>query len=281
MNQSSIHKQETLEELFLKLCIEVKEKIPQDQKNKRKKVIVISGPTGVGKSEMAMQLADKIGGEIISCDSMQIYRGMNIGTAKPPLEDQLNIPHHLIDICDLNEEFNVVSFYKEALFACQKVHERDNIPILVGGSGFYIHTFLYGPPSGPPPNKALREKLEKEMDKEGPEVMYQRLKCFDPEYAATITIHDRHKIVRAMEIIEQTHKKVSDISWKKKNRPLKFDFRCWFFNRPRESLYHRINKRCDKMVKRGLLQEINLLKKQGLLENRLARQSIGYKQGLS
>lgn len=271
--------QQTVESSFVKLCEEIQKKIPQEIHKKRKKVIIIAGPTCVGKSEIALELADKIGGEIVSCDSMQLYRGMNIGTAKPTLEERIRVPHHLVDIRDLHEEMNVVQFYKEAVHACNQIHERKSIPILVGGSGFYLHTFLYGPPSGPPPNKELREKLEQDIETQGSEIFYLQLQKLDPEYAATITQHDKHKIVRALEIIQTTNKKVSSMTWNRRYNS-KWDARCWFFSRPRESLYHRINKRCEKMIEKGFLEEVEVLIQAGLKENRTAAQSIGYRQAI-
>lgn len=271
--------QQTVETTFIKLCQEIQKKIPHEIQKRRKKVLIIAGPTCVGKSELALELAKKIGGEIVSCDSMQVYRGMNIGTAKPSLEERLEVPHHLIDTRELHEDFNVVAFYREASLACQQIHERKNIPILVGGSGFYIHSFLYGPPEGPPPDRELRKKLEGEIESAGSEKMYERLESLDPEYAKTITPHDKHKIVRALEIIETSNKKVSSLSWNRRYSS-KWDARCWFFSRPRESLYYRINKRCEKMLEQGFIQEIEELLQKGLKENRTASQSIGYRQGL-
>lgn len=271
--------QQTVQNSFIKLCEEIQKKIPQEIQKKRNKVIIIAGPTCVGKSELALELAKKLGGEIVSCDSMQLYRGMNIGTAKPTLEERLEVPHHLVDMKELHEECNVVQFYNAATLACQQIHERKNIPILVGGSGFYIHTFLYGPPGGPPPNKELRAKLELDIEKQGSEPFFAELEKLDPEYAKTITPHDKHKIVRALEIIQTTGKKVSALAWNRKYSS-KWDARCWFFNRPRDSLYHRINKRCDKMVEQGLLLEVEELIKQGIKNNRTAAQSIGYRQAI-
>lgn len=281
MGQGTLFGTKVSQESFLELCIEVQKKIPSDIQRKRKKVIVIAGPTAVGKSELAMQLAEKIGNaEIVSADSMQVYRGMNIGTAKPTLEEQLQVPHHLIDLVDVKEQFDVVRFFNEAKNACRIIHEREKIPILVGGSGFYIHTFLYGPPAGPPPDPEIRRRLEEDAVRLGTEALYDRLSKLDPAYAESITTHDRHKIVRALEIIEITGQKVSKNAWRLKSRPQTFDFRCWFFNRPRESLYHRINKRCDKMIDRGLLHEIEGLIPQGIKENPHIYSAIGYKQGL-
>lgn len=280
MGQSTLFGIKTSRESFLELCLEVQKKIPADIHRKRKKVIVIAGPTAVGKSELAMQLADKIGAEIVSADSMQVYRGMNIGTAKPTLEEQLQVPHHLIDLCSVKERFDVVQFYQEAQNACRIIHEREKIPIVVGGSGFYIHTLLYGPPAGPPPDPVIRQRLEEEAKAHGPELLYQRLQKLDPSYALSITPHDKHKIVRALEILEITGQKVSKNAWRLKARPQNFDFRCWFFNRPRESLYRRINKRCEKMIERGLIKEVEGLIPKGILDNPNIRSAIGYKQAI-
>lgn len=280
MSFGSLTEEETTESCFLRFSLEMQKKLTNDLKNQRKKVLVLAGPTAVGKSALALRVADKIGGEIVSCDSMQIYRGMNIGTAKPSLEEQLQTPHHMIDLCDLHETFSVVDYFREARFVIDRIHERNNIPIVVGGTGFYAHTLIYGPPEGPPPHPALRRELEKQIEQEGVDALYNRLKEKDPDYAATITIHDRQKIVRALEIIQTTGKNVSSFTWKQKKRPQKYDFRCWFLSRPKESLAYRIHQRCEEMVNRGLIHEVKHLCSSGLLENRVAKQSIGYRQVL-
>lgn len=272
-------KKEVIESFYFGLALEVQKQMASQLQNK-KKVIVISGPTGCGKSAFALMLAEAMGGEIISADSMQVYRDMNIGTAKPTLEERSRVPHHLIDIRHVTESFNVVDFFYEARRCCQLVLARDNVPIVVGGSGFYLHSLLYGPPSGPPSVPEVRKALEEEIDKLGSEVLFERLKHFDPQYANTITKNDKQKIVRALEIITLTGKKVSRLSWTKRTRPQNYDFRCWFLHRSKEELYRRIEKRCDKMLADGLLEEVENLEKEGIMKNSSACQAIGYRQAL-
>lgn len=271
---------ENIERLFVGLAVEAHQQIPANLKRKRKKVIVIAGPTGCGKSDLAMQLCHSLPGEIVSADSIQVYRGMDIGTAKPSLEEREAIPHHLIDIRNVNEPFNVVDFYYEARHACQNILSRDKIPIIVGGSGFYIHSLLYGPPSGPPSVPELRKSLEAEMEKLGADALFARLMELDLEYARTITKNDKQKIVRALEIITLTNKKVSKLSWKGRHKPMNYDFRCWFAHRPREVLYKRIEKRCDQMMERGFLAEVEHMLELGIRSNGSAAQAIGYRQAL-
>lgn len=247
---------------------------------KKKKIIVISGPTAVGKTRLSLKIASAIGGEIISADSMQVYRGMDIGTAKVTQEERRYIRHHLIDSRDLNEEFNVVQFYHEAHQAIREITSRGHVPVVVGGTGFYIHALLYGPPNGPPSAPDLREKLEEEMEKQGAEALYDRLKQLDPDYAVTITQRDRHKIIRALEIISLTHQKVSFFSRAAHAEMEDHDYRCWFLYLPKEILYKRIEQRCDQMIDQGLVDEVIYLVEQGLKENPSAAQAIGYRQCL-
>lgn len=272
--------QEEIQRLYFGLAIEAQKQIPTSFQRRKQKIIVIAGPTGVGKSEFALKLAEKIGGEIVSADSMQVYVGMDIGTAKSSAEERLLIPHHLLDIRHIKENFNVVDFYYEARHRCQFILSRDNIPIVVGGSGFYLHAFLYGPPSGPPSVPELRQALEKELEDKGLEALYERLREQDPHYAGTVTKSDKQKIIRALEIISLTGKQVSRHAWKQRLRPLTYDFRCWFLHRPKEQLYRRIDKRCDKMLEAGFLEEVERLEKEGLRENTSASQAIGYRQAL-
>lgn len=279
MSRGATLEKTEIKRLFFGLALEAQKQIPSIQRP-RKRVIVIAGPTGCGKSAFALMLADKIGGEIISADSMQVYRGMDIGTAKPTQAERDLVPHYLLDIRNLSESFNVVDFYYEARQCCEMVLARDNVPIIVGGSGFYLHSLIYGPPSGPPSVPELRESLEEEMNRLGPAEMYERLRQYDPEYAATILKNDRQKIIRALEIITLTGKKVSRLSWKTRIKPQSYDFRCWFLYRPKEQLYHRIDKRCDKMIEEGFLREVELLQREGLRDNPSASQAIGYRQAL-
>lgn len=271
---------EEVRRIIFNFAIEVQKQIPSNLQRKKKRAIVLAGPTCCGKSTIAVELAKIIDGEIISADSMQVYRGMDIGTAKPTLEERLLIPHHLIDIRDINENFNVVDFYYEARQTIQKIIDRGNIPIVVGGSGFYLHALLFGPPSGPPSIPEVRKNLEDQMELLGSEALYSRLYELDPQYAKSITKNDKQKIVRALEIMMLTNKKVSKLTWKGRRKPQNYDFHCWFLHRPKEVLYERIDNRCEKMLKEGFLEEVIRLEKEGLRENSSASQAIGYRQAL-
>ncbi len=258
--------------------------LPEKQKlatrSKKKKIIIIAGPTAVGKSQLSLLIAKAIGGEIISADSMQVYRGMDIGTAKTSLAEREKIPHHLIDSRDLDETFNVVEYYQESCQAIKEILDKGAVPIVVGGTGFYIHSLIYGPPSGPPSDPNLRKMLEEEMDSKGTQIMFDKLKELDPNYATSITQKDRHKIVRALEIISLTRQKVSDLPPVSSENADLYDFRCWFVYMPKEALYQRIEMRCDKMIADGFVEEVKKLEKEGLSKNSTASQAIGYRQCL-
>lgn len=271
---------EQIHRIISGVAIEAQKKIPDQFQRKKKRVIVIAGPTCCGKTSMGIMLAKAMDGEIISADSMQVFKGMDIGTAKATKQELLEAPHHLIDIRNIMEEFNVVDFYYEARQLIQQVLDRGNTPIVVGGSGFYLHTLLYGPPSGPPSLPELRKSLEQEIEKLGSETLYKRLVEMDPQYAKTITKNDKQKIVRALEIMTLTHTKVSQLSWKGRRQSATYDFHCWFLHRPKEKLYERIEKRCDQMLAAGFLDEVKYLEKEGLRQNSSASQAIGYRQAL-
>ncbi len=246
----------------------------------KRKIIVVAGPTGVGKTEMSLRMAQAIGGEIISADSMQVYRGMDIGTAKIKPEMRESIRHHLIDSRDIDETFNVVDFYHEVQQALREIFARDHIPIVVGGTGFYIHALIYGPPQGPASVPEVRARLEQEMDQKGALALYDELKALDPEYAATITARDRHKIIRGLEIIRITQQKVS--FFERMSTPTQeLDFRCWFLYKPKEILYPILDHRCEEMLQKGFVDEVKRLEKEGLRNNLSASQAIGYRQCLS
>lgn len=249
------------------------------KKEDRPRVIVLGGPTACGKTALSLSLAKKLGGEILSADSMQVYRGMDIGTAKATVQEQQEIPHYMIDVRDVNNPLTVVDFYHTAKLHLYSILARNRVPIIVGGSGFYVHTLLYGPPKGPPPNLDLRKNLEAELDEMGANALYARLQKLDAAYAQTITCHDRQKIVRGLEIIALSGSPVSEFGDTTSNT-VDYDFRCWFLYRPRQQLYQRSNERCEAMLDQGFIEEVRRLKEQGLLENRSAAQAIGYRQAL-
>jgi len=247
----------------------------------KKRIIVIAGPTATGKTDISIALAQSIGGEIVSADSCQIYREMDIGTAKASPEQRTLIAHHLIDICDIKDPCNVAQFSEYASNSIQEILDRENVPIIVGGSGFYIHSLLYGPPLGPPSDKKVRQQLEHQMDNLGADALYAKLQALDPVYADTISNNDRHKIIRALEIMTLSERKVSDFPKPKYLSEQKYDFRCWFLYHPKETLYSRIEMRCDEMIKKGLLNEVRDLDAKGLRQNAAASQAIGYRQALA
>ncbi|MFN0065211.1 MAG: tRNA (adenosine(37)-N6)-dimethylallyltransferase MiaA, partial [Chlamydiales bacterium] len=258
----------------------LEKKIKEFHKEKIGKIILIAGPTAVGKSALSLHLAQMLKGEIISCDSMQVYRGMDIGTAKVPEEEQNRIPHHLLDVRQIHENFNIVDFYYEARHCADAILARNHVPILVGGSGFYFRSFIYGPPSGPPSIPDMRQALEDEMKNLGAEAMYLRLKELDHTYAKTITVNDKQKIIRALEIIILTGERVSSLRWQRDHPLPDYDYHCWFLHRPRKQLYQAIEARCEQMLECGLIDEVKELDKQGIRLNSSASQAIGYRQCL-
>lgn len=268
----------TLSQLGAILPLE--KKIKDVTRTPPKKIILIAGPTACGKSDLGLLLAELLNGEIISADSMQVYRGMDIGTAKVSQEEQERIPHHLIDTRNIQDSFNVVDFYFEARQCIESILARGRVPLIVGGSGFYFRALLYGPPSGPPSVTEVREELEKEANLIGYAGLFERLKGLDPVYAATITPNDRHKVIRALEIVTLTGDKVSNQKWKRTVPLPDYAYHCWFIYRPRTVLYPAIDKRCEKMLEMGLLDEVKKLEKQGLRTNTSASQAIGYRQCL-
>ncbi len=271
---------EKLDQILKNVALNVQEELIHLFQPQSRRVIVLSGPTGVGKTRLSLQLAERLNGEIISADSMQVYRGMDIGTAKATKEERERIPHHLIDIVDVTEPFNVKEFFDEAKASIDSILARGKTPIVVGGTGFYIHALIYGPPSGPPSDPAIREALELEEEKFGIEFLYDKLRTFDPIYASTITMSDRHKVLRALEIIEISGKRVSDFAWKVRHPLPQYDYRLWFLYKPRPLLYKQLEARCDEMLKQGLLDEVVLLDRAGIRSNRTAAQAIGYRQTL-
>lgn len=242
-------------------------------------VVLLAGPTGAGKTAVSLELAPMIDGEIISVDSMQVYRDMDIGTAKVAKNVREVVPHHLIDICHVQETFSAVDFYYQATQACHNILNRNKIPILVGGSGFYFHTFLSGPPEGPSPDYELRGQLAEYAAELGITALYQELSERDPVYAQTITKHDKNKIIRALEIIHISGKKVSDHTWNSTvHGSQEYDCLGWFLSPPKDVLCDTIEGRCEQMLASGLVDEVCCLMDQGLLENPSASKAIGYRE---
>ena len=238
--------------------------------------ILLAGPTGVGKSLLAILLAKRTGGEVISVDSMQVYRGMDIGTAKPTPEERQQVPHHLIDILDLSESFDAAQFARRARAAVTDIQSRRRLPILCGGTGLYFKAFLEGLDEAPPADRGLRATLEATPLAELLEELQQR----DPVAFGKIDRNNRRRVVRALEVIRLTGQPFSGQRASRppadRNPDLETRFFCLF--RSREDLRERISRRVDRMFGEGLVDETRRLLEQGLGRNQTALQALGYRQ---
>jgi tRNA dimethylallyltransferase len=247
-----------------------------------KSPVFIAGPTAVGKSEIVLLLAEKIGGEIISADSMQVYRGLDIGTAKTSPAERARVPHHLIDICDLTENFDAAQFIRLAQKAVEEIQSRNKIPIFCGGTGLYFKAFLSGLGEAPATNPELRAELEAASF----EVLLRELKERDPAAYEKIDKQNPRRVIRAVEVIRLTGKKFSEQRAEWKVGSSRCDDRTaqravptmFCFTRPPADLHARINARVDAMFARGLADETRGLLTRGLGQNKTAMQAIGYRQ---
>jgi len=244
------------------------------------KMIILTGPTAVGKTELSIRLAKEIGGEIISADSMQVYRGMDIGTAKITKEEMQGVPHHLIDCFEPDEEFNVAIFQELARKAAKEIADRGNIPILAGGTAFYIQALLYGIDFNEEEHDdSFRNAMyEIAVDEEGRKKLHSRLCEVDPEYADTVHYNNCKRVVRALEYHHYTGRKFSEYNEEQRKRKAEYDFCYFVLNDGREHLYERINKRVDVMVENGLLLEVQSLKEKGYAADLVSMQGVGYKE---
>lgn len=246
--------------------------------------IFLTGPTAGGKSELALRLAEILGGEIVSVDSMQVYRGMDIGTAKPSPGERERVPHHLIDILDLDENFDAARFVQEAREAENDILARGRIPIFCGGTGLYFKAYLEGLGQNPPSNPALRS----ELGNQPLEVLLERLRSCDPEAYAKVDRNNPRRVIRALAIVLQTGQPLSTtrVSWTKfaphsnPGRGLHKTSSLFFFglHRSPEELRRRIERRVDAMFRQGLVEETQELMRHGLAQNMTASQALGYRQ---
>jgi len=238
------------------------------------KILVIGGPTAVGKSELACCVAKKLNGEIISADSMAVYKFMDIGTAKP-LSCMKEVPHHVIDVVEPGGYFDAKIFEEMAKEKIKEIKERGKIPIVVGGTYLYIQALLYGIDETPKPDWNLRKKLYKIAQKKGKEYLYEKLKVIDPKYASKIHKNDLRRVIRALEVFINTGKPFSSFhSWDKP----KLDFVGIYLKRSPENLYRRIEERVHDMVKEGLLEEVKRLMEMGYESFLTSGQAIDYKE---
>ncbi len=247
------------------------------------RVICVVGPTATGKTKMGVALAKRFGGEVVSVDSMQIYRGMTIGTAAPTAEEMDGVQHHMVAIADPAESWSVARFTEQADLCIGDILRRGKCPVLVGGTGLYLDSILSGRTFAPGHSGGeIRKSLQAELAREGIESLYRQLREIDPETAARLPIRDEKRILRALEVYRETGETLTAHDARTRLRPPKYRAcTIGLTFRDRADLYARIDRRVDTMVERGLLREVEALLQTGLPETATALQAIGYKQFLS
>ncbi len=248
----------------------------------KRPLVILTGPTAVGKTTLSIALAKAIGGEIISADSMQVYRHMDIGSAKIMPEEMEGVPHHLIDVLEPAEEFNVVVFQKLAKQAVEEIYSRGHIPILVGGTGFYIQALVYDIDfTENNEDTALRQALEEQARREGADVLYERLRAVDPESCESIHAHNIKRVIRAIEFYEKTGKKISDHNREQRQNDSPYHFAYFVLTDSRDKIYQRIDERVDLMMAHGLMEEVRALRDRGCRRDMVSMQGLGYKELLA
>ncbi len=248
----------------------------------QKPLIILTGPTSVGKTALSIALAKAVNGEILSADSMQVYKQMDIGTAKITQEEMAGVPHYLIDELNPDEEFNVVRFQQFAKKYMQQIYEKNKIPILVGGTGFYIQAVLYDIDfTQNDTDDSYRQELERLLQEQGGDYLYAMLKSTDPESAAIIHPNNSKRVIRALEFAKLTGDKISEHNREQRNRTSPYNYCYFVLNKDREKLYKSINQRVDIMLQEGLLEEVKRLAAQGYTSELVSMQGLGYKELLS
>ncbi len=248
----------------------------------KRPLVILTGPTAVGKSALAVSLAKEIGGEIISADSMQVYRHMDIGSAKITAEEMAGVSHHLIDMLDPTEEFNVVVFQRMATEAMKQIYDRGHIPILAGGTGFYIQAVLYDIDfTENDEDTALRAALEAEAARNGPAVLYERLRTIDPASCEIIHANNIKRVIRAIEFYEKTGKPISEHNREQKERVSFYNSAYFVLQDDRDRLYQKIEERVELMLSQGLVEEVRVLREMGCTRDMVSMQGLGYKEILA
>ena len=244
----------------------------------KEKVIVICGPTASGKTALSIELAKRINGEIISCDSMQIYKDMDIGTAKPTIEEMQGVKHYLIDFVSPDERYSVADYKKDAKIAIKEIIQKGKVPIIVGGTGLYVDSLIYEIEY---PNiefdEEYRKKLEEIAEKDGLEKLYQQAKEIDPEAIQKISENDKKRILRILEIYHATGKNKTEQEKESRKKEAEYDYKVYALNWEREKLYERINRRVDIMLEQGLIDEVKQIY-QKYEKFPTAMQGLGYKE---
>lgn len=244
----------------------------------KKPLIVIAGPTACGKTDISIDLAEKIGGEIISGDSMQVYKYMDIGTAKATKEEMRGIPHYLVDELYPDEEYNVMLFQQKAKQYMEGIYSRGHIPIIVGGTGFYINALVYDNDFSEEEESEIRKELYAVAENEGAEKLHAMLAEVDPEYAANIHHNNVKRVARALEYYRLTGEKMSEHNKNAKEKETPYNLAFFVLNMDREKLYERINLRVDIMMNNGLEQEVRKLIEMGYSPELVSMQGLGYKE---
>ena len=246
---------------------------------KKKPLVILTGPTAVGKSALSISLAKAIDGEIISAESMQVYKYMDIGTDKITPEQMEGVPHYLIDEFEPDKEFNVVTFQKYAKKYISEIYEKNKIPILVGGTGFYIQAVLYDIDfKEAEDDYAYRNKLEKLAKEKGRDYTHKQLEKIDPESAKAIHPNNLQRVIRALEYYKETGELMSDHNKKQKEKTSPYNFCYFVLNKDREKLYNSINLRVDEMFEEGLVDEVKSLLDRGYTKDLVSMQGLGYKE---
>lgn len=246
---------------------------------KKKPLVVLTGPTAVGKTNASISLAKAIGGEIISADSMQVYKYMDIGSAKIKPEEMQGVPHFLVDVLEPTEAFNIVRFKAMATEAMEEIYRRGHIPIIVGGTGFYIQAVLYDIDfTEQETDHTYREELERYAEEYGAEKLHNKLRKVDEKAAEEIHANNVKRVIRALEYYHQTGQKISEHNEKERKKESPYEFFYFVLTDERKILYERIDKRVDLMIEEGLVDEVKRLKKIGCTRDMVSMQGLGYKE---
>ena len=248
----------------------------------KKPLVILTGPTAVGKIALSIKLAKRIHGEIISADSMQVYRRMDIGSAKITPQEMEGVPHYLIDVLEPQEEFNVVTFQQMAGEAMEKIYASNHIPIIVGGTGFYIQAILNDIAfTETQTDTCCRQLLEKQAAEHGAVWLHERLQEVDPGAAAEIHPNNVKRVIRALEFYQETGTRISEHNEEQRQKQSPYNFAYFVLNMDRQRLYDRIELRIDRMMEEGLLEEVGKLQAEGCHEGMVSMQGLGYKEILA
>lgn len=244
----------------------------------KRPLIILTGPTAVGKTELSLKLAKAVNGEMISADSMQVYRFMDIGTAKIMPEEMQGISHHLIDVLDPTEDFNVVIFQQMAKQAMEEIYSKGKIPIVVGGTGFYIQALLYDTEFEETDESAYRKELTEYYEQYGAHMLHEQLREIDPVSYETIHENNVKRVIRALEFYHDTGYPISIHNNEQRQKQSPYNFEYFVLNEKREILYDRIEKRIDIMIEEGLVEEVRKLLSMGCTKDMISMQGLGYKE---